>query len=133
MAQRVLIVDDDKLIGESLEKLLILKGLEAKYVEDPHKALIALKKKEFHIALIDLNMPLINGIDLANLIMAEYPLISTIIMTGYGSVEDYVKAQSLGVMDFIHKPFECDMFLRMIKDMESAQSAGHGLASRSLN
>ena len=36
MAQRVLIVDDDKLIGKSLEKLLTLKGIEAEYVEGPH-------------------------------------------------------------------------------------------------
>ncbi len=104
MAQRVLIVDDDKLIGKSLEKLLTLKGLEVEYVEEPHKAFLSLKKKEFDIALIDLNMPAVNGIDLANLIMEEHPLINTIIMTGGGCVDDYMRAQSMGVKDFIHKP-----------------------------
>lgn len=132
MAQRVLIVDDDKLIGKSLEKLLTIKGVEAEYVEGPQKAFLSLKKKEFDIALIDLNMPAVNGIDLANLIMEEHPLISTIIMTGGGSVEDYMKAQSIGIRDFIHKPFEFDMFLRMIKDINSARAVPEGVAFKAL-
>lgn len=122
MAQRVLIVDDDKLIGKSLEKLLTLKGLEAEYVEEPQKAFLSLNKKEFDIALIDLNMPAANGIDLASLIMKAHPLISTIIMTGGGCVEDYMRAQSIGIKDFIHKPFESDMFVKMIKEFESVRS-----------
>ena len=122
MAQRVLIVDDDKLIGKSLEKLLTLKGIEAEYVEGPQKAFLSLKKKVFDIALIDLNMPALNGIDLATLIMEKHPLISTIIMTGGGCVDDYMRAQSMGIKDFIHKPFESDMFLKMIKDIEPAGS-----------
>ena len=120
MAQRVLIVDDDKLIGKSLEKLLTLKGIEAEYVEGPQKAFLTLKKKVFDIALIDLNMPAVNGIDLASLIMERHPLISTIIMTGGGCVDDYMRAQSKGIKDFIHKPFESAMFLKMIKDIEPA-------------
>ena len=120
MAQRVLIVDDDKLIGKSLEKLLTLKGIEAEYVEGPQKAFLTLKKKVFDIALIDLNMPAVNGIDLASLIMERHPLINTIIMTGGGCVDDYMRAQSMGIKDFIHKPFESDMFLKMIKDIEPA-------------
>jgi DNA-binding NtrC family response regulator len=118
MAQRVLIVDDDKVIGKSLKKLLTIKGLEAEYVEEPQKAFLSLDRKEFDIVLIDLNMPALNGIDLANLIMKKYPLISTIIMTGGGCVDDYMRAQSLGIKDFIHKPFELDMFMKMIKEME---------------
>ena len=132
MAQRVLIVDDDRLIGESLEKLLTLKGLEAEYVEEPQKAFLSLKRKEFDIALIDLNMPAVNGIDLANLIMEEHPLISTIIMTGAGTVEDYMRAQSMGIRDFIHKPFEFDMFLKMIKDIESGGSDSEQFAFKAL-
>ena len=128
MAQRVLIVDDDKLIGKSLEKLLTLKGLEAEYVEEPQKAFLSLNKKEFDIALIDLNMPAANGIDLASLIMKAHPLISTIIMTGGGCVEDYMRAQSIGIRDFIYKPFEFDMFFRMIQDIESAGPASEKLS-----
>ena len=133
MAQRVLIVDDDKLIGKSLEKLLAIKGLEAEYVEEPQKAFLSLKKKKFDIALIDLNMPAANGIDLANLIMEEHPFISTIIMTSGGTVDDYMRAQSKGIRDFIHKPFEFDMFLRMIKDIELAGIAPEKLALKSLS
>ena len=132
MAQRVLIVDDDKLIGKSLEKLLIIKGLEAEYVEEPQKAFLSLKKKKFDIALIDLNMQAVNGIDLANLIMEEHPLINTIIMTGGGTVEDYLRAQSIGIRDFIYKPFEFDMFFRMIKDIESAGVAPEGFVFKAL-
>jgi len=133
MAQRVLIVDDDRVIGKSLEKLLTRKGVEAEYVEDPKEAFFTLKKKEYDVALIDLNMPAVNGIDLANLIMEEHPFISTIIMTGAGTVEDYTRAQSIGIRDFIHKPFELDMFLRMIKDIESAGAASEELAFKSLS
>lgn len=118
MAQRVLIVDDDRVIGESLEMLLTRKGLEAEYVEEPQNVFFILKQKKFDIALIDLHMPSANGIDLANLIMEKHPSVSTFIMTGAGSIEDYMKAKSLGVRDFIHKPFAFDMFMKMISDIK---------------
>ena len=130
--KRVLIVDDDELLGKSLQKLLVRRGIEAEHREDPHSVLFALRKKEFDLALIDLNMPALNGIDLAGLIMEEHPLISTIIMTGAGSVEDYTRAQAAGIRDFIHKPFKFDMFMRMIKDIDSAPPGSGGTISRTL-
>ena len=48
--------------------------------------------------------------------------------------EGYFKmAQSIGIRDFIHKPFELDMFLRMIKDIDLAGPAPEGLAFKALD
>ena len=115
--ERILIVDDNVLLGETLEKLLNKKGFEPEYLENPLDVITLLKRKQFDIALIDLHMPDISGIDLAKEIMGRHPSIITIIMTGAGGIEDYMKSKYAGVSGFINKPFETATLIRMIEEI----------------
>lgn len=115
--QRILIVDDNVPWGQALEKLLKMKGFEAEYLKSPLDAMASLKRKQFDIALIDLHMPDISGIDLAKEIMGRYRSVITIIMTGAGGIEDYMKSKYAGVSGFINKPFESATLIRMIEEI----------------
>lgn len=115
--QRILIVDDNVLLGQSLEKLLKMKGFEAEYLERSLDAMASLKRKQFDIVLIDLHMPDISGIDLAKEIMGRHRSVITIIMTGAGGIEDYMESKYAGVSGFINKPFETATLIRMIKEI----------------
>ena len=106
MDQRVLVVDDDHSVGEMIQSVLTVNGVEAKYINDPIKAVYFLQRGNYDIALIDLHMPIVNGIELATWVMRKCPLITTILMSGAGTSDDYLKAQSVGITKFLHKPFE---------------------------
>ncbi len=120
MSERILVVDDDVAFGQSVLAQLRNCGMNAEYMESPHGALNSVKKGRFDIALLDLHMPHINGIDLANIIMNRQPSIITIIMTGDGTIDDYLEAQSRGVSEFINKPFETGALIRMIKEIKKS-------------
>ncbi len=122
MGHKVLIVDDDNFIGEALKILLLTNGIHAEYAENMEETFISLNREKFDVALVDLNMPDANGIDLAMLIMQKQPLISTVLMTGKGTVEDYLCAKSKGISDFLHKPFETALLVRMIREISGKVS-----------
>lgn len=117
MSERILVVDDDVAFGQSVLAQLRNCGMNAEYMESPHGALNSVKKGRFDIVLVDLHMPHINGIDLANIIMNRQPSIITIIMTGAGTVDDYLRSRSAGVSEFINKPFNVSTFVRMIESI----------------
>lgn len=104
---RVLVVDDEKTVCESVSKILVRRGLE---VEEAYSAQEALEKLEtapeaFGTALVDLVMPQINGIQLLQVIKSRYPSIPVIIITGYPSIESAVRTTKLGAIEYIAKPF----------------------------
>ncbi len=113
--QRILVVDDDLVYGESIKSILNIKGFEAVFVGNPQDAFVFLRKKQYSIALIDLYLPHINGIDLAREIMSHQPSITTVIMTGAGTVDDYLRSRSAGVSEFINKPIDISALVRMIE------------------
>lgn len=113
--QRILIVDNDVSCGQSIEDILNIKGFEAVHAKKPQDAFLFLKKKQYDIALIDLHMPHMNGIDLAEIIMSQQPAIITVIMTGAGTVDDYLRSRSAGVSEFIYKPIDISALVRMIE------------------
>ncbi len=77
----------------------------------------ALKKlKTFHadIVITDMKMPKMGGLALLEEVRIRYPDIFVVILTGYGSIEDAVKAMKAGAYDYILKPFDFDTIRRVI-------------------
>ncbi len=104
---KVLVVDDEKTVCESVNKILTRLGLE---VEEAHSAKEALEKLEtspeaFGTALVDLVMPQINGVQLLKVIKSRYPSIPVIIITGYASIDSAVETTKLGAFEYVPKPF----------------------------
>ena len=114
-APNILVVDDDKDVCTLLDEALRSAGYNVKALTDPEQALPALKEEQFHLVVLDLNMPGKNGLEvLAELRQFNHEL-AVIICTGYPSVETAAQAMRLGGADYLLKPFNLEKFLNAIK------------------
>jgi two-component system response regulator PilR (NtrC family) len=117
MAQRILVVDDEQIIRESLS--FILKK-EAYNVEEAANGKDALAKHEanpFDIIITDIEMPEMKGVDLLKQIRQRTPQTLVVIITAFGSVETAVLALREGAADYILKPINFDDLLYRVKKL----------------
>ncbi len=110
----ILVVDDDKDVCEYLQDFLSADGYSVTVVNDPTRALDALKEHEFHVAILDLMMPKLSGIDLLGQIRHMDDDIAIIILTGYPSLESATASIEHDVSAYIRKPFSIDDFREAI-------------------
>jgi DNA-binding NtrC family response regulator len=101
----VLVVDDEPELRRSLARLLLSRGMAVLTAGDGSAAIEILKKETIDVALIDLMMPNINGLELLERTRAEQIDVEVIIMTAFGDVETAVKAVRAGAYHFLTKPF----------------------------
>jgi DNA-binding NtrC family response regulator len=106
----ILIVDDDKDVCEYLQDFLTADGYSVSIVNDPTQALETLREREFHVAVLDLMMPKLSGIDLLEQIRRVDDDIAVIILTGYPSLETATASIEHEVSAYIRKPFSIDEF-----------------------
>jgi DNA-binding NtrC family response regulator len=106
----ILIVDDDKDVCEYLQDFLTADGYSVAIVNDPTQALETLREREFHVAVLDLMMPKLSGIDLLEQIRKVDDDIAVIILTGYPSLETATASIEHEVSAYIRKPFSIDEF-----------------------
>jgi len=100
----ILVVDDDKIILDSLCEFLSLEGFEAIGAETQKTALARLKERQFNLVITDVNLPDGNGLELLEIIRSEYPQAVVIVITGYGTIESAVAAIKNGAFDYLTKP-----------------------------
>ncbi|MFZ0932419.1 MAG: response regulator [Syntrophobacteraceae bacterium] len=103
--RRILIVDDEQKMCATLTKSLLSTGYECESTTDPGKALEILEVGSFELAILDINMPQMDGLKLLNQMSRGDPGIDTIMMTGYTDVYSYSDIIKAGAADFIAKPF----------------------------
>ena len=108
MKRRVLIVDDDTAILEVLEMRLLAMGFEVTSTPDAIRALQTLESTRFDLALLDLRMEPMNGIQLMEALHARQPRLPILIMTAHGTIETAVEAVQRGAFDYLTKPFVRD-------------------------
>lgn len=108
MKRSVLVVDDERIVRESLCERLELEGHYAIGAEDAETALEILRDESIHIVVIDVNLPGMNGLDLLKRAIEVSPGTSAVIMTGHGNVRDAVAAIQSGAEDYLQKPFEME-------------------------
>ncbi len=101
----IMIVDDEEIVRESLAGWLEEDGYEVVAAENGMKALELLPSKEWNLAMVDLKMPGMDGIQLMDEIKKVRPDMIVIIMTAYATVDTAVKAMKQGAYDYIVKPF----------------------------
>ncbi len=101
----ILIVDDEEIVRESLANWLEEDGYEVEAVENGARALERLPAKDWNLAMIDLKMPGMDGIQLMDEIRKVRPDTIVIIMTAYATVDTAVQAMKKGAYDYIVKPF----------------------------
>lgn len=112
---RILIVDDDRSLCSSLESALSHAGYPSASTQDSALALQTLFDEDFQIALLDINMPELDGISLAKQARSHLPNLGIILISGYGTLDNAIEALKAGVYDFIKKPFKIDQLLMSIE------------------
>ena len=109
MSGRILIVDDDQSMCELLEADLSRRGFQISCFTSADEAFHALQEKEFDTVLTDLQMPCMDGLDLCNRIVLNWPDVPVIVITAFGSMETAIKAMRAGAYDFVTKPVEMEI------------------------
>jgi len=112
---RVLIIDDEMEIRESLETLLEFEGYEVDSAANGAQGLVKLGGRPFDLVLLDLALPDRNGIELLPEIRSLDPQISVIMITAYGTVEDAVRAMQSGATNFLQKPWDNEKLLADVR------------------
>ncbi len=112
---KVLVVDDEKGIRDILEEVLSQEGYEVETASDGSEALKVVQDKNIEIALIDLRMPGMDGLELTSQLKESYPDIDIIIITAYGDRESAIKALRARAYDFLMKPLDIEELLASVK------------------
>jgi len=109
--ERVLIVDDEKLIRWALKAHLQENGYSVGEAEDGRAAFALLGQEDWDLLLLDLRLPDTTGLDLLRRVHQESPEVSVVMMTAYGTVEGAVQAMKSGAFDYLTKPVNLDELL----------------------
>ncbi|MBU0717950.1 MAG: sigma-54 dependent transcriptional regulator [Planctomycetes bacterium] len=119
---RILIVDDDRIILDSLREFLTVEGYAAATASSFNKAIDVLGKQPIDLLICDVNMPGGNGFELLHVVGKQWPEIVTIMVTGYGTIESAVEAIKMGAYDYLTKPI-IDDELKLAVERAMAQQA----------
>lgn len=112
----VLIVDDEEHALQSTERMLVSAGINHIVMcQDPGKVTDLLSRQEFSIILLDLSMPFITGEELLPTILAAYPDVPVIVVTGANEVETAVRCMQAGAFDYMVKPVERNRMLSGVR------------------
>ncbi len=114
---RLLIIDDEPSIRESLETLLTLEGFDVTLAVDGKTGIETLSRFEFDLLLLDLALPGESGIDLLPRISAMHPQLPVIMITAFGTVNNVVDAIRAGAENFVQKPWDNE---KLLADIRSA-------------
>ena len=106
MSERILIVDDEAAIRESLEEALRTDGYDVAGAETGEAALAMLHNESYDLVVTDLKMPGVSGLELLQALRNQGKETPVIMMTAYGDVDTAVESMRLGAYDFIQKPFK---------------------------
>lgn len=111
---KILIVDDEQVVVDSLIKICSLKGFHGSPAYTAEEGLQLLTKEKFDLILCDIMLPELNGFDFLEELNARKIDTPVIMMTGYSTVENAVKALNYGAIDYVPKPFAVDEILSVL-------------------
>ena len=118
MAEQVsmLIVDDEQVVRDSLRDWFLQEGFQVETAAEAMEALEKLRDSSFDIALLDIKMPGMDGIELQHRLREIDNQLAIIIMTAYATVDTAVQALKQGAYDYITKPIDPDDLSRLIRN-----------------
>jgi len=128
---KVLIIDDEPHIGQACRQTLVEHGHAAEIRLTAGEGLAEALANAYDVALVDLKLPDEDGLEVLRTIRARKPDVYCIIMTGFSTVENAVKAMKLGAFDYLTKPFsEDELLLAVERAMEKKRLVEENLFLR---
>ncbi|MBP7309752.1 MAG: response regulator [Candidatus Cloacimonetes bacterium] len=116
MKTRILLVDDDRLLREVIGDFLSMHGYEIDLAEDAQHALEKFEPGKYRMALIDIIMPGMSGLELMKKLLEMDKDIFCLIMTGYPTVDSAYNSMVEGATDYIIKPFQLNELLSIVNN-----------------
>ncbi len=113
--KQILLVDDEDDLLRLLGDVLAGAGYRIQSATDGEKAVKLLAKQSFDLALLDIQMPLMNGIQVLQYIKEHCPSTKAIMLTGYANLKHAMEAKEYGAEDFIGKPYKVNDILNTIE------------------
>jgi CheY-like chemotaxis protein len=107
--KKILVVDDDPVVGKSFHRVLSGKGYAVITARDGQEALDRLAREDYDAVFTDIKMPGMSGIEVAARVKATRPWLPVVIVTGYGSDANEAAARKAGVAAFLRKPLSPEM------------------------
>jgi len=120
-AARLLIIDDDENIRKVLETILEDEGYIVDTAETAKKGIEKSEKAFYNLALIDVRLPDMEGIELLSKLRSTKPKMRKIIVTGYPTLQNAVAAVNKGADAYVMKPFEVEKILQTIREQLKKQ------------
>jgi DNA-binding NtrC family response regulator len=114
MTLKILVLDDEPIVGKRLGPALDNMGCQTETFTDPRAALKRLQDQIFDIVVTDIRMDDIDGIGVLEKVMQQSPNTKVIMITGYATMEVAREALAKGAFDFLAKPFKPDQLREMI-------------------
>jgi DNA-binding NtrC family response regulator len=118
---KLLMVDDEIGFLNSLAKRLAKRDFDITTATEGKNAVRIAKKEMFDLAIVDMKMPGMDGLELLKILKKRHKYLEVIILTGYGGVDSAVEAMKLGAYSYLEKPIEFDYLLKVLGDAYSAR------------
>lgn len=112
--ERILIVDDDLGFLQVAQRILQLKGYEVDTAPSAAEAILRAKESFYHVAILDISLPDIDGTELLSRLLSLHPDILPIMLTGHSSVQNAVQSLNRGAFAYLEKPLDPEYLLSVI-------------------
>ena len=113
---RVLLVDDEETLIEYLSKRLLKQGFTVKSTFSGEEAVEAAKQEHYDVAVVDLKMPGMDGVEAQRRLREIQPFLQSIVLTAYASVETALESGQLEAFQYLSKPVDYDNLVAVIRD-----------------
>jgi DNA-binding response OmpR family regulator len=120
LLRKVLVVDDESVVCNSVRKILTRRGYQVEGTDDGREALKRIRRSDYDLVILDMVMPKMNGLDVLKEIKTRRPETRVVIVTGYASIETAKDAIRLGATDYLPKPFTPDELVRTASEAVAA-------------
>ena len=114
MSDTILVVDDEANIRHTLRGVLSDEGYDVVEAQDGRRALEVLERQVPKLAIVDIWMPEMDGIELVSRMRQQAPELPVIVISGHGTIDTAVRVIRMGAFDFLEKPFQLDALLRVV-------------------
>ncbi len=126
---KILVVDDEKNIRESLRIILEQDGYEVECAENGLSAQRLIEFGTYDAGIFDLKMPGLSGLELLEWLQQQNPRFPVIMISAFGQVEDAVKALKTGAEDYVIKPFDPEVLLEKVSLLKSRSTSAKVIES----
>lgn len=118
---KLLIVDDEEDFLKSIAERLGMRDFDVATATDGKLAIKAAKKGKFDVAILDMKMPGMDGMELLQILKKKHKFLEVIILTGHGAIDSAVEATKLGAYSYLEKPYDFEKLLSVLKDAYEAR------------